>query len=129
MENDDHYPAINFSINRQASAIARDIEKRFLSNYWVLYQRCLVKSELMIKHRELVNFQVEAIKRIYPIEQNLHKHNPDRPRLYLPSKSYSGGGEIMFNSRDKFDLKLGDLSLDEIIKILTILNQRKEQGG
>jgi len=125
MKHGKHFPVINFSINRTVKSIAKDIEKRFLSSYWGLYQRCLQERDKIIKQRDLVNFKVEAIKRVHPVKLCVNRQDKDHPRLYIPSQKYTGGGEIYLNSRDKFDLKLGDLSLEEVIQILGILNQQR----
>lgn len=118
------YPTINFNINRKPLAIANDIKKRFLINYQDFYNRCLVERQKTVEHRENVKHQIDALKRVHPLVENIHRHNPDRPKHYLEKKLKDGiTGELFFNSRNKFDASFSDLPLDKMVKILAILNQ------
>lgn len=128
LKKNETYPTINFNVNRKPLAIARDIEKRFLAYYQDYYARCLIERAKTIQHRDNVQHKIEALKRVHPLVENVHKHNPDRPRLYLVNKlKNSLSGELFYNSNNKFDASFSNLPLDKMIKILAVLNDDIEQ--
>ncbi|NQY62976.1 MAG: hypothetical protein HRT38_04475 [Alteromonadaceae bacterium] len=127
MKTNDIYPKINFNVNRQPQAIAKDMVKRFINNYQDLYVRCLLERNKQVLHRETVQYKIEAMKRVYPLMADRHKQNLDNPRLYLQKiKQTDVNGEVYCNYRGMYDIKLSDLSLNQTIKILAVLNQDNE---
>ncbi len=124
MDSNDHYPAMNFSVSRQPTAIATDLKRRFLENYKRLYLLCVEQRQKTIDHRELISHKVAAMERVAPVERCVHRHNPDNPRLYLQYKVQDGpSGEIYFNSQSTCDLKLTHVPFDTVIKVLATIDQ------
>ncbi len=124
LKKNESYPTINFNVSKKPRAIARDIQKRFLVNYQDYYKRCLAERTKTVKHRENVKHQIDVLKKVHPLVENVHRHNPDRPRLYLVKKLKDElAGELFFNSNNKFDVNFSNLPLDKMVKVLAILNQ------
>lgn len=123
LKKNESMPTVGFNDSRKPLAIAKDIKRRFLVNYVDYYQRCLVERTKTVKHRENVHYQVELLKKVYPLVENVHRHNPDRPRLYLTKQKIGElAGELYFNSNETFDTNFSNVPLEKLVKVLAILN-------
>jgi hypothetical protein len=117
--------SINFSLNRSAQSIAKDIENRFLKEYLVLFSECLLEKQKIIDKRENLSYVVEAFKRI---DMNT-RVGGCVDTAYLSVGSYKKGatGEISLSvSSDYCSMKLNYVPLDVAMKISAMIKESQQ---
>ena len=123
---DESYPILNVKSSWKPKTTAKKLENKLLSKYCDLYMRCMEKRDKTILNREEVNNKVTAMKKAYPLAENIQHHNADSPRLYLEQVKNTGlNGVISFNESENLDIQINDLQLKDALKILKILNPQQ----
>jgi hypothetical protein len=115
---------ITISANKEADAIARDIQKRLIPGYIELYERC---KKIFLENKHELDQRVEFGKKAAAIlDCNLPKLPTDKnylrisEHLTIDSKSVSISCDMLYSNK----IKLENISDNLLLEILTILTDK-----
>jgi hypothetical protein len=117
--------SINFSLNRSAKSIAKDIENRFLNEYLKLFSECLIEKKKIIDKRNNLSHVVEAFKRI---DMNTRVGgNVDYASLSIGSYKKGATADINLSvTSDYCSMELKYVPLDVAMKISAMIKESQQ---
>lgn len=124
LERDHKYTSISVSATRTPKAMAIDIKRRLLPFYLDgLAKVNQYKKDHLAQAREF-DLLLSTIKNHLPVKECYQQRYDTQKALYFEDKTLKG--DLTVKNSNTADLKLSDITIDQVFKILTMLKQEQQ---
>jgi hypothetical protein len=108
-------PSITVSMKRAPADIARDIQKRFMPDYWQLYLDSVERRKNYRNYIAQRDAEVQVLVTSFPILQNM-AYDKQEFNLYLSAQGVYG--KIRWNSAESWQIDVSGLKFETMQKIM-----------